>query len=264
MSRSLVPVVVVTAALFGFGRVAYADDVCPAPVLGPNFCTVTGSIANGQGQFTLPQFSTPLGRVIVSPLSFNYSSAFSGTVTVSYTCPPFQNGREPFCDYGIESLTAVVSSAQGSPIPFLIDSDPEFTSWEGPLTCAGNPNGQTCTTPISWSAFPFGGVIGQNLSQEALTSLFTGTGELTFRFMESITNLEVAGEAVGISFDPSSFYVSFAYGVVPAVVPEPSLAAVTAAIFGLIVWRRQHRRRPAHHSSARRALLAAEQRSRRP
>jgi MYXO-CTERM domain-containing protein len=68
------------------------------------------------------------------------------------------------------------------------------------------------------------------------------SGELDFGLTESLTNL-FGNSFIGNTFTPSPYAVTLAYGFIPpAPVPEPSLAPVAAALFGLIAWRRRQRR----------------------
>lgn len=247
MSRSFVPVVGVLATLCGFGHLAYAD-VCPAPVpFTVNECSVSGTLVNGIAEVSFPQinFNQALGTAF--DFDFLLSATLSGTLGLSFTCPPFEMGVEPFCDYGA-TFTPALSSSPGSPISFSVMGDHQGAF----LSCAGNSNGQTCNTGFPWSDAIDDATIAQDYDSTqpnynaALARLVTGTGELKFGLTESLSNLMAGNNATvitGSSFNPSPHTVTLQYLFTPSVpVPEPSLAPVAAALFGLIVWRRRRRR----------------------
>jgi hypothetical protein len=232
MSRSFVPVFLL-AAVCGFARLAHADT-CPL-LPGPQDCAVTGSIANGEGQFSIPQFDPALGHATGFNLLIN--ATLSGTNTISVTC----GERPPFaCNYGY-SMEPVLSVSESS-ISFTATGTEVGAV---PLICL---SGETCTDTLGWNTYVNGGT-----DSPALTSALTGTGEVTFGISESVTNY--LGTPGSISFDPAPFDALLVYNVTPATVPEPSLAWGTAAIFGLILWRRL--RRPALRRSSTTAPVRA-------
>ena len=245
MTRSFVPLLGLAASLCGLIGRAHADVCTPQENSFFVDCTVTGTIVNGQAEFSLPQINPPLGQAVPGLTFIQLQTTLSGSVMVSFTCPPFQNGMEPHCDFGA-SFTPVLSNSPGSPVSFTIDGSQRLVFG----SCSGNPNGQTCTTTFPWSD----GISTQFLQDynpsspgydPNLLQALTGTGEVTFGITESLSNLmgSNGGSSItGTSFDPSPYTVELQYRVIPAVVPEPSLFAITAALLGLIVFLRRRRR----------------------
>jgi hypothetical protein len=235
MSRSLVPVVVVAAAFCGYVHLAHAD-ACPAPVpFTVNECSVTGTMVNGTAEVSFPQinFSPAQG----TPFSFNFllSATLNGTASLSITC-----GLPFGCEYGA-GFNPVVSNSPGSPISFTFQTPPTVVA----SFCS---SGQTCNSSFPWTSFISDAAMAQDYNPAGpdynpdLQRLVTGTGELNFGLTESLTNL--VGDSFTNTFSPSPYTVTLEYGFLPPTpVPEPSLAPVAAALFGLIVWRWRQRRR---------------------
>jgi hypothetical protein len=235
MSRGLVPVVVVAATFCGYVHLAYADT-CPTPVpFTINECSVTGTMANGTAEVSFPQidFNPAQG----TPFGFNFllSATLNGTANFSFTCD------EPFgCDYG-GSFNPVVSDSPGSPISFTFQTPITGTM----LTCF---SGQTCNSGFPWTDAVSDATMAQDYDPTQpdynpdLQQLVTGTGELNFGLTESLANLS-SNSFTGNTFGPSPYTVTLEYGFIPPTpVPEPALAPVAAALFGLIVWRWRQRR----------------------
>jgi MYXO-CTERM domain-containing protein len=243
VKRNLVPLVAMAAALCGFAGLAHAE-LCTSIVPGITFqCTVTGTIVNGQGEFSFAQINPAFARLVPGSIAFAITATLSGTDTVTYTCPPFQNGREPFCTFAQDVFMPVLSSSPGSPIPFSIVGD---QTGGGFSSCSGNPNGQTCTQGFGWSD----SLVLQFLQEydptlpsydPDLAAALTGTGKLTFGFTEGRQIIIPSNGSQTSTLDPSPFTVQLNYGIIPVVVtPEPSFGLLTAAgLLGIVVLRRR-------------------------
>jgi hypothetical protein len=245
VKRSFVPLVAMAAALCGFADVAHAE-LCTSIVPGVTFqCTVTGTIVNGQGEFSFAEINPAFARLVPGSIAFAITATLSGTDTVTYTCPPFQNGQEPHCNFGPDEFMPVLSSSPGSPIPFSIVGD---LSGGGFSSCSGNPNGQTCTQGFGWMDY----LNAQFLQDEGptlpsydpdLAAALTGTGNLTVAFSEGRQIIIPSNGSQTSTLDPSPFTVQLNYGIIPVVTPEPSFGLLTAAgLLGIVVLRRRQRR----------------------
>jgi hypothetical protein len=244
MTRSIVSLVTM-AALCGFVDLAHADLCMPInPSVDQCNAAVTSTIVNGQGEFSLAQINPAFGQPI-SGIFLALITTLSGTDTVTYTCPPFQNGREPFCDFGPDTFMPVLSSSPGSSIPFSIVGD---LSGGGSSSCAGNPNGQTCTQGFPWMDSLDGVQFLQDYNpanpgyDPTLTAALTGTGKLTFGIVESRQIVFATNDSQVSILNPSPFTVELQYFRANTVVPEPSVGVLTAAgLLGIVLLRR-HRR----------------------
>jgi hypothetical protein len=247
MKRNLVPLVAMAVALCAFAGLAHADLCIP---INPNAdqcnVAVTSTIVNGQGEFSLAQINPAFGQPISGSIFLALTTTLSGTDTVTYTCPPFQNGREPPCNFGPDEFMPVLSSLPGSPIPFSIVGD---LSGGGFSDCSGNPNGQTCTQGFPW----MDGLYDVQFLQEynpanpgydpTLAAALTGTGKLTFGIVESRQIVFATNDVQVSTLNRSPFTVELQYFRANVVVPEPSLGVLTAAgLLGIVLLRWGRRR----------------------